>query len=49
MNDNTANKTPDEAFVKTRDYFLGESLRPSENIPDLLAENRKNAISHCWT
>ena len=45
MNDNTANKTPDEAFVKTRDYFLGESLRPSENIPDLLAENRKIAIS----
>ena len=33
------------AFIKTRDYFLGESLRPSENVPDLLAENRKIAIS----
>ena len=39
MNDNTANKAPNEAFVKTRDYFLCESLRPSENVPDLLMEN----------
>ncbi len=31
------------AYVKTRDYFLGESLKPAENIPDLLAENRKIA------
>lgn len=45
MNDNTANKVPNEAFVKTRDYFLGESLRPSENVPDLLMENRKIAVS----
>ena len=33
------------AFIKTRDYFLGESLRPAENVPDLLAANRKIAIS----
>ena len=45
MNDTTASKVPNEAFVKTRDYFLGESLRPSENVPDLLTENRKIAIS----
>ena len=45
MNDNTRIKTPQEAFAKTRDYFLGESLKPSENVPDLLAENRKIAIS----
>ena len=34
----------DAAYIRTRDYFLGESLRPSENVPDLLAENRKIAI-----
>lgn len=45
MNDNATSKTPKEAFVKTRDYFLGESLRPSENVPDLLTENRKIAVS----
>ena len=45
MNDNTTNKVPNAAFAKTRDYFLGESLTPSENVPDLLAENRKIAIS----
>lgn len=45
MNDNTANKAPNEVFVKTRDYFLGESLKPLENVPDLLMENRKIAVS----
>ena len=45
MNDNTTNKVPNEAFMKTRDYFLGESLKPTGNVPDLLAENRKIAIS----
>ena len=45
MNDNTTNKVPNAAFTKTRDYFLGESIKPSENVPDLLAENRKIAIS----
>ena len=45
MNTTTTSKVPNEAFVKTRDYFLGESLRPSENVPDLLTENRKIAIS----
>lgn len=45
MNDTTASKVPNEAFVKTRDYFLGESLKPAENVPDLLTENRKIAIS----
>lgn len=45
MNDNRTNKTPNEAFAKTRDYFLGESLKPAENVPDLLTENRKIAIS----
>lgn len=45
MNDNTTNKVPNAAFAKTRDYFLGESLKPSENVPDLLAENRKIAVS----
>lgn len=45
MNDNTINKASNAAFTKTRDYFLGESLRPSENVPDLLAENRKIAIN----
>lgn len=44
MNNNTTNKVPNAAFTKTRDYFLGESLRPSENVPDLLGENRKIAI-----
>ncbi len=33
------------AFTKTRDYFLGESLKPAENVPDLLGENRKIAIN----
>lgn len=45
MNDTTASKVPNEAFAKTRDYFLGESLKPAENVPDLLIENRKIAIS----
>ena len=45
MSNNITNKVPDAAFTKTRDYFLGESLRPSENIPDMLAENRKIAIT----
>ena len=45
MNNNSTNTASDAAFAKTRDYFLGESLRPSENVPDLLAENRKIAIS----
>lgn len=45
MNDNTTNKVPNAAFAKTRDYFLGESLKPSDSVPDLLAENRKIAIS----
>lgn len=36
---------PKEAFTKTRDYFLGQSLKPSENIPDLLSENRKIALA----
>lgn len=45
MNDTTASKVPNEAFAKTRDYFLGESLKPAENVPDLLTENRKIAIS----
>lgn len=45
MNDNTIKKASNAAFAKTRDYFLGESLKPSENIPDLLAENRKIAVS----
>lgn len=45
MNDNTRIKTPQEAFVRTRDYFLGNSLKPAENVPDLLAENRKIAVS----
>ena len=44
MNDNVTSKTPNEAFAKTRDYFLGNSLTPSENVPDLLAENRKIAV-----
>ena len=35
---------PKEAFTKTRDYFLGQSLKPSENIPDLLSENRRIAL-----
>lgn len=45
MNNTTTKNVPDEAFVKTRDYFLGESLKPAGNVPDLLAENRKIAIS----
>lgn len=45
MNDNTRIKAPQEAFAKTRDYFLGNSLKPAENVPDLLAENRKIAVS----
>lgn len=44
MNDNTNSKVPNEAYVKTRGYFLGNSLTPSENVPDLLAENRKIAV-----
>ena len=45
MNNNTGIKAPQEAFVKTKDYFLGNSLKPAENVPDLLAENRKIAVS----
>lgn len=45
MNTTTTGKVPNEAFIKTRDYFLGESLKPAENVPDLLTENRKIAIS----
>ncbi len=45
MNDNVTSKTPNAAFAKTRDYFLGNSLTPSENVPDLLAENRRIAVS----
>lgn len=45
MNTTTTSKVPNEAFIKTRDYFLGESLKPAENVPDLLTENRKIAIS----
>ena len=45
MNDNVTSKTPNEAFVKTRDYFLGNSLKPSENVPDLLEENRRIAVN----
>lgn len=45
MNDNTNSKVPNEAYVKTRDYFLGNSLTPSENVPDLLAENRRIAVN----
>ena len=42
MNDKNVNNA---AFIKTRDYFLGDGLKPAENVPDLLAENRKIAIS----
>lgn len=45
MNTTATSKVPNEAFIKTRDYFLGESLKPAENVPDLLTENRKIAIS----
>lgn len=44
MDDNMKTKAPKEAYVKTRDYFLGESLKPAENVPDLLAENRRIAV-----
>lgn len=44
MNHNTENKADNAAFIKTRDYFLGQSLKPSENVPDLLAENRRIAV-----
>ena len=30
MNDNVTSKTPNEAFAKTRDYFLGNSLTPQK-------------------
>ncbi len=39
------NQISKEAYSRTRDYFLGESLKPVDNIPDLLAENRKIALS----
>ncbi len=42
---NNSNKVSNAAYIKTRDYFLGESLKPAENVPDLLSENRKIAIS----
>ncbi|MDE6902620.1 MAG: hypothetical protein K2P22_07750 [Lachnospiraceae bacterium] len=45
MNDNRTNKTPNEALAKARDYFLEESLKPAENVPGLLTENRKIASS----
>ena len=45
MIDSTKSKAPNAAFMKTRDYFLSESLKPSENVPDLLAENRRIAVS----
>lgn len=45
MNDNIKMKASKEAYTKTRDYFLGESLKPTGDVPDLLAENRKIAIS----
>ena len=41
---NNKNAT-NETYMKSRDYFLGESLKPTENVPDLLSENRKIAIS----
>ena len=44
MNHNTENKAADAAYIKTRDYFLGQSLKPSDNVPDLLAENRRIAV-----
>ena len=44
MSDSVKKTTTSEAFVKTRDYFLGQSLKPSNNVPDLLAENRKVAV-----
>ena len=45
MNNNTTNKVANAAYMKTRDYILGVSLRPAENVPDLLVENRKIAIT----
>ena len=45
MIDGTKSKASNAAFIKTQDYFLGESLKPSENVPDLLAENRRIAVS----
>lgn len=44
MNHDTENKAANAAFIKTRDYFLGQSLKPSDNVPDLLTENRKVAV-----
>ncbi len=44
MSDTTKNKAANAAYIKTRDYFLGNSLKPSDNVPDLLAENRKIAV-----
>ena len=44
MTNNTENKAANTAYIKTRDYFLGQSLKPSDNVPDLLAENRRIAI-----
>ena len=45
MNNNSTDKAQNAAYMKTRDYFLGESLKPAENVPDLLAENRRIAIN----
>ena len=44
MSDTTKNKADNAAFLKTRDYFLGQSLKPSDKVPDLLTENRKIAV-----
>lgn len=44
-NNHASHMPPKEAFTKTRDYFLGQSLKPSEDIPDLLSENRKIALA----
>ena len=41
----TPHTAAQEAYSRTRDYFLGESLKPTDHIPDLLAENRKIALS----
>jgi len=31
------------AYERARDYFLGRSVEPAKNVPDLLAENREIA------
>ena len=42
MNDNVTSKTPNEAFAKTRDYFLGNSI--SIESGKLTAEQKKELI-----